>query len=217
MPEALSGGTGRVTDSLQQGTAGGLLDGLAGNLSDVQGEGTTGSPYPLFPTLPSAGALPGLPPLTSLPWLPLPLPLPAPVTDGPETGSPDGTAPGDEEEEEDGEAGDASATGTPERTAHSRHLPAAPAPTLTNRASAPRHAPDAHAAPSAPLRQNPAGEPDGMLGHRAATDGGGSRYGDALALTPVHGAPLVLAPGAAARVEADETRDRYRDIPVSPA
>jgi hypothetical protein len=77
--------------------------------------------------------------------------------------------------------------------------------------------PAAHAVAPAPLQQAPGGEPDGVLGSRAAADGGSSRYGDPHALTPVHRAPLRLVPGAAARVDAAETRDRYRDIPVFPA
>ncbi|MFF7977956.1 hypothetical protein ACFZDK_02325 [Streptomyces sp. NPDC007901] len=67
----------------------------------------------------------------------------------------------------------------------------------------------------APTRPAPAGDPDGALG-KSAVDGASSRHGDAHAVTFVDRAPLRLVSGAAARVDATETRDRYRDIPVFP-
>ncbi|MET9082573.1 hypothetical protein ABZX77_11855 [Streptomyces sp. NPDC004237] len=67
----------------------------------------------------------------------------------------------------------------------------------------------------APSRPAPAGDPDGALG-KSAVDGGASRHGDAHAVTFVDRAPLRLVSGAAARVDAAGTRDRYRDIPVFP-
>ncbi|MFE0806971.1 hypothetical protein ACFW34_05745 [Streptomyces sp. NPDC058848] len=68
----------------------------------------------------------------------------------------------------------------------------------------------------APARQSPTGDPDGALG-AAGADHGTPRHGDAHAVTPHHGIPFRLVPGALVRADAAETRDRYRDIPVSPA
>ncbi|MER7838829.1 hypothetical protein ABTY98_23875 [Streptomyces sp. NPDC096040] len=75
-----------------------------------------------------------------------------------------------------------------------------------------------HRAPhavDAPGHPAPTGEPDGVLG-KQAVDGGSSRHGDAYAVTFDDRGPLRLVPGAAARVDAAGTRDRYRDIPVFP-
>ncbi|MER6071922.1 hypothetical protein ABT187_24345 [Streptomyces sp. NPDC001817] len=66
-----------------------------------------------------------------------------------------------------------------------------------------------------PGRPAPPGDPDGVLGKQAA-DGSSFRHGDAHAVTLDDRAPLWLAPGAAARVDAPRTRDRHRDIPVFP-
>jgi hypothetical protein len=206
--DGLRDGTERVTDGLEEGSER-LRDGLGESLGGMRGEAGNVPPRATLPTLPPAATLPALPPLTALPLLPLP--LPGPVTGTPAPGGPADTAPAD-----GGEGGEPS-TDTPEDTAHSRRAQADPAATTWQRAPGQRTAPDAHVVPPAPFQQAPGGEPDGMLGHRAATDGAGSRYGDALALTPIHRAPLVLVPGAAARADAAETRDRYRDIPVSPA
>jgi hypothetical protein len=78
---------------------------------------------------------------------------------------------------------------------------------------------DGHgAAPGhAPARQAPAGDADGVLGNRAAGDNGTSRHCDGHAVTLNQRAPLRLVPGTATRTDAAEIRDRYRDIPVSPA
>ncbi|MCX5560146.1 hypothetical protein [Streptomyces sp. NBC_00038] len=68
----------------------------------------------------------------------------------------------------------------------------------------------------APAHQAPPGNPTGALGNQSAVDNGGSRHGDAHAVTPYHRVPLRLVPGASAVVTAAETRDRFRDIPVFP-
>lgn len=191
----------RVTDGLEWGSE---------RIQDLLGGSLGGMPDDVD-TMPSHSTLPGLPPFTHLPFLPLP--LPAPVTDTPAPGGPADQAPAE------GSEGRASSTGTSDGTGTARGScpQAAPAPVIWRGTHGQRPAPDAHAAPPAPFQQPPGGEPDGMLGNRAATDQAGSRYGDAPALTPVHRAPLVLVPGAAARVDTAETRDRYRDIPVFPA
>ncbi|MEU0222874.1 hypothetical protein ABZ177_00735 [Streptomyces sp. NPDC006284] len=69
----------------------------------------------------------------------------------------------------------------------------------------------------APVRRAPTGDPDGTLGAGAGADHGTARHGDAHAVTPHHRIPFRLVPGALERADAAETRDRYRDIPVSPA
>ncbi|WP_217555028.1 hypothetical protein [Streptomyces sp. GbtcB6] len=67
----------------------------------------------------------------------------------------------------------------------------------------------------APTHPAPTGDPDGALG-KSAVDGSPSRHGDAYAVTFTDRAPLRLVPGAAARLDAAGTPDRYRDIPVFP-
>ncbi|MFE6313017.1 hypothetical protein [Streptomyces rochei] len=80
-----------------------------------------------------------------------------------------------------------------------------------------RTAPAPAAATPDPARQAPTGDPDGSLGTGAGADHGTPRHGDAHAVTPHHRIAFRLVPGALARAEAAGTRDRYRDIPVSPA
>ncbi|MFF5144519.1 hypothetical protein ACFY6U_33180 [Streptomyces sp. NPDC013157] len=70
-------------------------------------------------------------------------------------------------------------------------------------------------AADAPAHPAPAGDPDGALG-KSAVDGAASRHGDVHAVTSAGRAPLRHAPGAAARLDAAGTRDRYRDIPLFP-
>ncbi|MER7630078.1 MULTISPECIES: hypothetical protein [Streptomyces rochei group] len=80
-----------------------------------------------------------------------------------------------------------------------------------------RTAPAPAAATPDPAHQAPTGDPDGSLGTGAGADHGTPRHGDAHAVTPHHRIAFRLVPGALARAEAAGTRDRYRDIPVSPA
>ncbi|MDN3252295.1 hypothetical protein [Streptomyces sp. MA25(2023)] len=68
-----------------------------------------------------------------------------------------------------------------------------------------------------PARRSPTGDPDGALGTGAGADHGTARHGDAHAVTPHHRIPFRLVPGALVCADAPETRDRYRDVPVSPA
>ncbi|MCG8966568.1 hypothetical protein JRC61_12625 [Streptomyces sp. CL12-4] len=68
-----------------------------------------------------------------------------------------------------------------------------------------------------PAHQAPAGGADGALGTGAGADGGAPRHGDAHAIAPHHQVPVRLVPGAVAHADAPEPRERYRDIPVSPA
>ncbi|GGW30298.1 hypothetical protein GCM10010503_02290 [Streptomyces lucensis JCM 4490] len=76
-----------------------------------------------------------------------------------------------------------------------------------------------HAAPSAEAGSGlpaPTGGPGGAPGRQAAVDGTAFPHGDAPAVTLADRAPLRLAPGARARVDAPGTRERHRDIPVFP-
>ncbi|MET7270134.1 hypothetical protein ABZS59_02835 [Streptomyces flaveolus] len=68
-----------------------------------------------------------------------------------------------------------------------------------------------------PAHQAPTGDADGALGAGAGADGGAPRHGDAHAIAPHHQVPVRLVPGAVAHADAPEPRERYRDIPVSPA
>ncbi|PKW09573.1 hypothetical protein SAMN05428944_3265 [Streptomyces sp. 1222.5] len=76
-----------------------------------------------------------------------------------------------------------------------------------------RHAVAPAEAPGLPA---PAGDPDGALGKQAAVDGTTSRHGDAQAVTLADRAPLRLAPGTLAHVDAPGILERHRDIPVFP-
>ena len=69
----------------------------------------------------------------------------------------------------------------------------------------------------APIRHAPTGAPDGSLGTATGADQGMPRHGDAHAVTPRHRIPFRLVPVVLERADAGETRDRYRDIPISPA
>ncbi|WP_432080292.1 hypothetical protein [Streptomyces sp. WAC 04229] len=69
----------------------------------------------------------------------------------------------------------------------------------------------------APTRHAPPGAPDGSLGTATGADQGMPRHGDAHAVTPQHQIPFRLVPVVLERADAGETRDPYRDIPVSPA
>jgi len=69
-----------------------------------------------------------------------------------------------------------------------------------------------------PVRQGPSDQPAGVPGNRSSGDNNGPRCADAHAVSVECGrVPVRLVPGAAVRAEADETRDRHGDVPVSPA
>ncbi|MGW7818918.1 hypothetical protein ACWGLF_12405 [Streptomyces puniciscabiei] len=162
-------------------------------------------------------------PQTSAPSLPLPgltqvTGAPAQLTPGPQSTAPGprrhrGTAaPAPVEGQKQGHAG---AEG---RTAVGAPAPGAVyGPVVVAVPQRVAHASVLHggAVPGVPGRPAPGGDSDGVLGKQAA-DGGASRHGDAHAVTLDARAPLWLAPGATARVDAPRTRDRHRDIPVFP-
>ncbi|WP_210591770.1 hypothetical protein [Streptomyces sp. GESEQ-35] len=188
----------------------GVTEGLAEGLAEVQGKIP---PLSLLPSLPESpilpelpGLVPGLPELPVLPLLPGQT-LPAPVTATPQPGA---------------EAGSQATEERPakERTDEAAVVAYGPAfvADVTPGGDA-THVAGHRVRPTeyAPERQEPAGDPGGSLGSRSAADGGTSRHGDAFAVQLNHRAPLRLVAGAAARIDAAETRDRHPDIPVSPA
>lgn len=181
--------------------AGDLVGAVTRQLGTVRGK------LPVLPATPSLPGLPGLPGMSELPGRL----LPAPVTSAPGT-------------TQYGAARPAAVPGEDVRGATAR--PPKPAangaygPDLTAATPAPRFAAhaDGHraAAPvTAPSRPTPTGDQSDASG-RSAVDNGPPRHGDAHAVTLNDRAPLLLAPGAAARVDAAGTRDRHRDIPVFP-
>ncbi|WP_217212182.1 hypothetical protein [Streptomyces sp. AC550_RSS872] len=163
-----------------------------------------GLDLPEFPGLPGADipALPGVPavPAKTLPAI------------GAGASQPEAQAPGSV----DGRDDDEGRTGEEAAVAYGPRFVALADDTGT-------HVPAADGARSVasagyiPVQHAPVDHPGGVLGNRSAGDNSTSRHGDAHAVSLNPRAPLRLAPGAAARVEADEIQDRHRDIPVSPA
>ncbi|MFI6566306.1 hypothetical protein [Streptomyces sp. NPDC050534] len=215
-----------LTDALTRpGTAGPVLGPLTDQLvrtvcdrvvqpvGDLIGTVTTGlgevtwqiPPLASLPAVP----VPGSPSLPVLPPLPGALPghtLPAPVVQAPKPGDAGHAAEAavDERRPSAGASGAVfgpqPATGTTEAVAGATRVPR---PASAGRAPAhPHPAPD--------------GDPTDELVSHAAVDNGSSRHGDAHAVTLSHRAPVLLAPGSAARAGAAGTRDRHRDIPVFP-
>ncbi|MFF8777014.1 hypothetical protein ACF07W_07075 [Streptomyces sp. NPDC015140] len=110
----------------------------------------------------------------------------------------------------------------PDATDHATHIGPAPGavetgaqPPVTHSGTPGRATP----APTdhAPTRHAPTGAPDGSLGTATGADQGMPRHGDAHAVTPQHRIPFRLVPVALERAHTGETRDPFRDIPVSPA
>ncbi|MFI9768424.1 hypothetical protein ACIHJG_16385 [Streptomyces sp. NPDC052415] len=167
---------------------------------------------PELPESPEPGlpVFPGLPELPALPVQTLPAPAPAPAP-APQP-APVTSASADEADSAGTSAEDA-VTATPHTVTPYDTTTPAPA----HRTSAHPHHHCADTIAPAPARQAPAGDPGGAPDHRATVDNGTPRHGDAHAVTAHDLAPLRLVPGAAAHVGADEIRDAYRDIPVSPA
>ncbi|PWI10948.1 hypothetical protein DIZ27_08800 [Streptomyces sp. NWU339] len=215
------------------------LGGVAADLTEVPAKVL---PVPSPPSRPQAPALPTLPGLTRPAPLPEPpglpevpveprLPrLPAVPPDAPNVqGAPDtpGTlpAPFTQSEAPAPPATDASGPTTrPEVPETATHGPDAGG-TGTGLAVDPlpyddtehRATPPAPPTDPAPTPHAPGGSPDGTTGHRSAADHTTPRHGDAHAVTPGHRLRVRLVPGATASTEAAELRDRYRDVPVSPA
>ncbi|MGY3203587.1 hypothetical protein [Streptomyces sp. TE5632] len=218
-----------VTDRLV-----GVVDGLA----EVPAKVLPVPPPPSRPQAPALPTLPGLtqpalPELPGLPELPVksrPPGLPAVPPDAPGVqgvqGVPDTLpAPFTRPEAPVPPATDASApTPRPEAPEAATHGPDVggagaglavdPLPHDGTERRATPPAPHTDPTPAPPA---PGGSPDGTTGHRSAADHGTPRHGDAHAVTPSHRLRVRLVPGATASTEAAETRDRHRDVPVSPA
>lgn len=183
---------------------GDLVVTVTGGLAEVTAPPIPGLPQ--VPSLPSVPELPGTPSLPGLPGLPS-VPgqtLPAPVTqpDGPGHSAATGDAPA-------------------ERPTAARGVAYGPRfDEVGSTAHAPARGDGRRAADGAGyvrVPQAPDGDPTGVLGNRTAVDNGTPRHGDAHAVALNQRAPLGLLSGAAARANGDATRDRHRDIPVSPA
>ncbi|MFI8530696.1 hypothetical protein ACIGMX_10635 [Streptomyces aquilus] len=188
-----------------------LVETVTEQLADAQAEAQ-------WPALPSLPALPAVPELPVPPVLPGQT-LPAPVTAAPQPGSPaDGSNAG---HGSDSPAGSDSST-SPHKARASRvgddYGPSYGdgSPVTGTAAKADRHR-AARSGGYVPAHPAPAGDPDGVLAHRSGVDNGSPRHGDAQAVSLNDRAPLRLVPGGVVRTDAGGTRDRHRDIPVSPA
>ncbi|MER6628134.1 hypothetical protein ABT301_07825 [Streptomyces sp. NPDC000987] len=166
-------------------------------------------PVPESPSLPEIPGLPSAPGVPGSPGLPT-LPgqtVPVPVTSAPQQGAEHSA------EDPSGER----RPGTNESSNASSG--AAYGPRLGDAAGAVTRGGEQRAAVAgyAPAHRAPSGDPAAALGDRAAVDSGTSRHGDASAVALNDRAPLRLVPGAIARSTTTQARDRHRDIPVSPA
>ncbi|MFE9023101.1 hypothetical protein ACFYNL_31655 [Streptomyces sp. NPDC007808] len=165
---------------------------------------------PATPDLPSLPDTPGLPSTPGVPDLPSPPDTPGHTPPAPVTAAP---RPEASVSAEDGGRADEGRSRAAVAVTHGPRYGAEPA---VSRASARTDAHRTAPAADVPDHRVSADRP-GVMGNRSAGDGGGSRHGDAHALSVTQRAPVRLLPGDAARADADEIRDRHRDIPVSPA
>ncbi|MDH6623626.1 hypothetical protein M2271_001418 [Streptomyces sp. LBL] len=187
------------------------LPGLPGipSLPQLQG-------FPTVPSEPTVPALPGLPELPGLPTLPVHT-LPIHVTPAPQPGLPSTATAPTTSSAMDARGGQRS-EGRSDTAMPLAYGPPYVAGTTVTQAVAHLSAHRVGRSVFAPVRQAPTQGPGGALGGKSGLDTGSSRHGgNAHAVTFDHRAPLSLVPGAAAGVDADGTRDRHRDIPVSPA
>ncbi|MFI6401223.1 hypothetical protein [Streptomyces sp. NPDC050548] len=168
------------------------------------------------PSLPSLPTLPSLPPLPSVPVVPsqpvppvqeppahtAPVAVPAPVRSAPQPS-------GDRHRSDARPAEAVVGTGV---TYGPRVAAGADEVGAAGHAGV-RHAPSVRRAPA---HQAPGGDPDGAPRDQQAVDGGGARHCDAQAVTSGHRVVVRFVRGVAEGVDAAETRDRYRDVPVFP-
>jgi hypothetical protein len=198
--------------------AGGLTDGLA----EVQAQ----VPHISLPVLPVLSELPSLPTIPTIPSLPSPVPAPVPVPvpvpiPVPGVGGPVAQPPSAVQ----GAAvkGPVVGRGAPERVDAVAGLAYGPQVTGVGAAGGEGVAKGMGGHGGRSVRQAPAGQlpggdsgSGGALGNQSAVDNGGCRHADVHAVSPDHRAPARLVPGAAARADVGETRDRYRDVLVYP-
>nr|WP_276621029.1 hypothetical protein [Streptomyces sp. CME 23] len=212
---------GAVVGGHVQGVGGRVLQpvgGLVVVVADALGEVTAQIPplsslpaLPVVPTQPGAPSLPGVPGLPSFPSQPG-----LPTGQG-QTSPPPVAQPGDGAGQPvkgggvaDGRSGAGAGRGTtygpmPRAGAGAAH---ASGHGGGQRSDVPGYV---------PVHQAPGGDPTGELSSRNAVDSGTSRHGDAYAVALDQRAPSRLLAGAAARAVGGSTRDRHRDVPVSPA
>lgn len=200
-----------VVDGKVLQPVGDLVDTVTDQLGQAQAQ------MPPLPSLPSPPVTepPGLPELPELPTLPglpaLPgqtLPGQTPPATTPQPESPVADSPqGDVVGRRSGRAAATAAFYGPPSVAGS------PATGAAAKTGGHRAVQGAHA----PVAQTPGDDQSGALGNRPTADSGSSRHGDAHAVSLNHRAAVRLVAGAAVRGDAFETRDRHRDIPVSPA
>ncbi|WP_405647562.1 hypothetical protein [Streptomyces sp. NBC_00019] len=201
-----------VVDGKVLQPVGDLVDTVTGQLAEAEAQMP---PLPSLPSLPATEqpGLPGLPELPTLPDLPaLPgqtLPDQTPPATTPQPKSPVADSPqGDASGKRSGKAAATAAVYGPPSVAGSATTGAA-SKTDGHRAVQGAHDPVP--------QQTPGDDQSGALGNRATADSGSSRHGDAHAVSLNHRTAVRLVAGAAVCAEAFETRDRHRDIPVSPA
>ncbi|MEU4142146.1 hypothetical protein [Streptomyces parvulus] len=195
------------------------------------GSGSVTLPGSSDPTDPSASPWPSLPSLPALPELPA-LSGDAASDDPPASAALDAShhrrpspaetaAPSDTTEARPA----TTPAGTVDVTGVAANLAYGPAPVALD-GGAETRTPDAGdggrrvtqvSAEYVPTGHAPTGAPDGSLGSATGADQGMPRHGDAHAVTPHHRMPFRFVTAVPERADAGETRDPYRDIPVSPA
>ncbi|MFD9023805.1 hypothetical protein [Streptomyces parvulus] len=195
------------------------------------GSGTVTRPGSSDPTGPSASPWPSLPSLPALPGLPALSGDPAsddpPAPAGPD--APHHRRPAPAETAAPSHTTEARPATTPagtiDVTGVAANLAYGPAPVALDGGAETRK-PDAGdggrrvtplSAAYVPTGHAPTGAPDGSLGSATGADQGMPRHGDAHAVTPHHRMPFRFVTAVPERADAGETRDPYRDIPVSPA
>ncbi|MGW2517105.1 hypothetical protein ACWC09_08750 [Streptomyces sp. NPDC001617] len=194
---------GQVVQSVDHGVlapVGGLVKTVTDELAEATAQIPPLSSLPTLPGVPSVPSLPGLPAVPGQT-----LPVTQPDAPGQSAGADGGSA-----EKRSAAAADGAATGA-------TYGPRLGEVGAAGHASARGDERRAVGAGYAPARQAPGGDPNGALGNRSAVDNGTPRHGDAHAVALGWRVPLSLLLGAAARSDADATRDRHPDIPVSPA
>jgi hypothetical protein len=167
------------------------------------------SEMPGLPEVPGVPARPSLPELPELPVQTLPVTTPT-QPEAPAAGSSDGDGDG-------GGGGHDSARRSGEAAAALFHGPPSVAGSPTTGTAARAGGQRAAQAAHLPVQQAPDGDSGGAPGNRSTADSGSSRHADAHAVSLDQRAPVRLVAGAAAQSDAAVTRDRHRDIPVSPA
>ncbi|KUN26314.1 hypothetical protein AQJ23_14155 [Streptomyces antibioticus] len=193
---------------------GDLVEMATEHLTEVQAQAQAQTHLPSLPAIPAVPEFPVPPEVPGLPGQT----LPAPVTATPQPGSP----------ADDSTGGHGSADSRSPRSSHKARAArvsdeygpssgdASGSPVRGTAAKADRHR-AAKPVGYVPTYPAPAGDLGGAVANRPGVDNGSPRHGDAQAVSLNDRAPLRLVPGGVVRTDADGTRDRHRDIPVSPA